>query len=360
MGLSSTIIDELENALKAGSTDRRMEVLQRITDLFVNNAKNFTSEQVALFDDVMGRLVKEIETRAVVELSKQLAPVPNAPAGIIRRLAWDDAVEVSGPVLAKSDRLTDGELVKLVGTKSQAHLAEIATRPTLNDAVTELLVQRADPEVANTLASNPGARFSETGLWQLAIKADGDERLSETVARRSDIPPYLFRQILSQATDKVRQKLLASAQPDTRRSIEHILGNITVQYKKAAISRDYATAQRRVRALGQDTEHIKVSLLEFAHQRKLPELIAALSVLSAVPIELVEQLVHDDNVFGLLVLCKVVALDWTIMHAIILARPNAEGPHSAEIESASATYLKLSASSAQRALRFWQASRKNR
>jgi len=269
-------------------------------------------------------------------------------------------VEVSGPVLAKSDRLTDGELVKLVGTKSQAHLAEIATRPTLNDAVTELLVQRADPEVANTLASNPGAHFSETGLWQLAIRADGDERLSETVARRSDIPPYLFRQIVSQATDKVRQKLLASAQPDTRRSIEQILGNISVQFKKAAISRDYAAAQRRVRALGQDTEQIKVSLLEFAHQRKLPELIAALSVLSAVPIELVEQLVHDDNVFGLLVLCKVVALDWTIMHAIILARPNAEGPHSAEIESASATYLKLSASSAQRALRFWQASRKNR
>ena len=360
MSLSSTIIDELENALRAGSTDRRMEVLQRITDLFVNNANNFTAEQITLFDDVMSRLVREIETRAIVELSKQLAPVPNAPAGIIRRLAWDDAVEVSGPVLAKSERLTDGELVELAETKSQAHLARIATRPKLNDAVTDVLVHRVDSEAANTLASNPGARFSETGLWQLANRADGDERLSETVARRSDIPPYLFRQILTQATDKVRHKLLASAQPDTRRSIEQILGNISVQYKKAAISRDYATAQRKVRALGQDTEQIKMSLLEFAHQRKLPELIAALAVLSAVPIELVEQLVHDDNVFGLLVLCKVVALDWTIMHAIILARPSTEGARSEAIENASATYLKLSASSAQRALRFWQASKKNR
>jgi uncharacterized protein (DUF2336 family) len=360
MDLSSTIIDELENALKAGSTDRRMEVLQRITDLFVNNAKNFTAAQVALFDDVMGRLVKEIELRAVVELSKQLAPVPNAPAGIIRRLAWDDAVEVSGPVLAKSDRLTEGELIKLAGAKSQAHLAQIATRTSLNDAVTDILVERGDPDVANTLAGNSGARFSETGLWQLALRADGDDRLSETVARRSDIPPYLFRQILTQATDKVRQKLLASAQPDTRRSIDQILANISVQFKKAAISRDYAAAQRRVRALGQDTEHIKLSLLTFAHERKLPELIAALSVLSAVPIELVEQLVHDENIFGLLVLCKVVALDWTIMHAIILARPGGEESRSLELDNASATYLKLSASSAQRALRFWQTSKKNR
>src|SRR6267143_1741151 len=172
MKLSPAIIDELENGLQAGTTDRRLEVLQRITDLFVHNARNFTEEQIALFDDVMGRLVREIENLALVELSRRLAPVPNAPGGIIRRLAWDGAVEVAGPVLAKSDRLTDGELIKLAGTKSQAHLAKIATRPTLNDAVTEFLVQRGDPEVANTLASNPGARFSETGLWQLAIKAD--------------------------------------------------------------------------------------------------------------------------------------------------------------------------------------------
>src|SRR4030088_128077 len=177
-----------------------MEVLQRITDLFVNNAKNFTTEQVALFDDVMGRLVKEIETRAVVELSKQLAPVPNAPAGIIRRLAWDDAVEVSGPVLAKSDRLTDGELVELAKTKSQMHLARIASRPALVEAVTYVLVEHGESEVAHMLAGNPGARFSETGLWQLVIRAKGDDRLSETVAGRCDIPPYLFRKILTQAT----------------------------------------------------------------------------------------------------------------------------------------------------------------
>src|SRR5258705_6172055 len=61
MKLSPAIIDELENGLQAGTTDRRMEVLQRITDLFVHNARNFTEEQIALFDDVMGRLLRENE-----------------------------------------------------------------------------------------------------------------------------------------------------------------------------------------------------------------------------------------------------------------------------------------------------------
>src|SRR6267143_5724110 len=126
MNLSPAIIDELESALKSGSTDRRMDVLRRITDLFINNAANFNAQQITLFDDVMGRLVKQIENRAIVELSTRLAPVPNAPVGIIQRLAWDDAIEVSGPVLAKSERLTDDELVKIAESKSRAHLAQIA------------------------------------------------------------------------------------------------------------------------------------------------------------------------------------------------------------------------------------------
>jgi uncharacterized protein (DUF2336 family) len=357
MKLSPAIVDELESALRAGTLDRRMEVLRRITDLFVHNARNFTEEQVAVFDDVMGRLVREIENLALVELSRRLAPIPNAPGGIIRRLAWDDAVEIAGPVLAKSDRLTDGELVELAKTKSQMHLARIASRTTLAEAVTDVLVEHGESEVAHMLAGNPGARFSETGLWQLVIRAKGDDRLSETVAGRCDIPRYLFRKILTQATGKVRQKLLASAQPDSRRAIEQVLADISVRLKKATISRDYAEARRNVRSLGQDTERIKTELPIFAEQKKLAELIAALSLLVAAPIEAVEELMHGD-VFGLLVLCKAAALDWAITHAIILSRPGADEARLSELDSASATYLKLSASSAQRVFRFWLAHRK--
>jgi uncharacterized protein (DUF2336 family) len=353
MSVSAVIIDELETALKVGSTDRRISVLRQITDLFADNAENFSPEQVALFDDVMGRLVREIEKRAVIELSGRIAPLPNAPTEIIRRLAWDDSIEVSAPVLAKSDRLTDGDLIELAQAKGQEHLAHIAARKTLNSAVTDVLVERGNKEVATKLASNAGAQFSETGMWQLVLRADGDDKLSEKVASRPDIPPHLFRQILSQATDKVRERLLTSAQPDTRRKIEKILADISVQFRKAVVSRDYGEAQRTVRSLGQDTERVKTELLTFARYKKLPELIAALSVLAAVPIELVEQLVHDHNIFGLLVLCKAVALDWTIMHAVILARPVAQELQSTELDEAYATYLKLSVSSAQRALRFW-------
>ncbi len=337
------IVDELENVLKEGSTDRRIVILQRVTDLFVNNSASFNAEQIQLFDHVMGQLASEIENRAMAELSSRLAPVANAPAGVIRRLAAHDSIEVSGPVLAASQKLTDSDLVQLSQTKSQEHLAQIARRPALNAAVTDVLVDRGNSAVAHTLADNSGARFSEPGFWQLVTRAEGDDGLSD----------------LLQATDKVRQRLLSSAQPESRRPLEKILAEIASEAKHKSISRDYAAAQKHVQSLGQETERIKGELLVFAKRNKLAELISALSVLSAVPIELVEQLVHDESVMGMLVLCKAIGLDWSIMHAVVLARPTASHMKESEIDEAYATYQKLSVSAAQRLLRFWQTKKKS-
>src|SRR5207244_12940881 len=98
-------------------------------------------------------------------------------------------------------------------------------------------------------------------------------------------------------------------------AISRRMVGISMQMRKSVISRHYAESQLHMRALGQDTERIKNELLILAADRKLTKLIAALSVICALPIELVEQLVEDDNVFGLLVLCKAASLDWNIVHA---------------------------------------------
>src|SRR6266446_5285852 len=94
----------------------------------------------SVFDQVMNRLVDHIETRTLAEVSARLAPVPTAPAGVIRRLAHDDAISVSGPVLAQSEQLTDEDLVEIARSKSQDHLAKIAIRRHLNEKVTDVLV----------------------------------------------------------------------------------------------------------------------------------------------------------------------------------------------------------------------------
>src|SRR5271170_4193239 len=116
------LIDELEAALTCGTNARRIEMLTRITDLFVGGAERYSEEQIGIFDDVMVRLVSTIEAKARAKLSYRLAPIANAPANVIHMLAFDDDIQVAEPILSKSERLAEPALLANANTKSQQHL----------------------------------------------------------------------------------------------------------------------------------------------------------------------------------------------------------------------------------------------
>src|SRR5712671_5965395 len=122
------IIAELEDAFQSGVSEKRVDMLRRVTDLFVGGANVYTEEHVALFDDVIGRLSRGIEAKVRAELSNRLAPIANAPLTVIKALGADDAIEVAAPVLTQSSRIRDEDLVEIINTKSQVHLLAISNR----------------------------------------------------------------------------------------------------------------------------------------------------------------------------------------------------------------------------------------
>ena len=108
-----SIGDEVEAAIAAGTAGKCTETVERVTALFLSSAGSYNSEQIELFGDVFERLVNTIELRAIAdvsarvalaELSTQLAPVPQAPAKLMRRQSRASA---SRPSLSRfrSDRL---------------------------------------------------------------------------------------------------------------------------------------------------------------------------------------------------------------------------------------------------------------
>ena len=111
---------------------------------FVYRAEQYDKEQVKLFDDVIVRLSAEIEKTALAELAIRLAPIPNAPLETVRTLARDPEVAVAGPLLSRSPRLADEDLVEIARAGSQAHLLAIGGRERLAESVTDVLVERCD------------------------------------------------------------------------------------------------------------------------------------------------------------------------------------------------------------------------
>src|SRR6201996_2789649 len=121
-----SLLDELQTTLAHGTVARRVETLRRVTDLFINGAVDYSDEQIGLFDDVFQCLTQQIEVSAKALLADRLAPIDPAPPHIIRTLAFDDAIEVAGPVLTQSVRIDDDTLIETARHKSQAHLLAIS------------------------------------------------------------------------------------------------------------------------------------------------------------------------------------------------------------------------------------------
>ena len=185
------LLDELQATLAHGTVARRVETLRKVTDLFINGAVDYSSEQIGLFDDVFQCLMHHIEASAKALLANRLAPIDTAPPQTIRALAFDDLIEVAAPVLSQSERLDDDALIETARTKSQAHLMAISTRRVLSGAVTDVLVQRGNDNVVQSTVNNPGAEFSERGFTRLVIRAEGDEDLATCVGLRPNIPRHL-------------------------------------------------------------------------------------------------------------------------------------------------------------------------
>ena len=168
-----SIFDEVETAISVGSAEKRLETIRRVTDLFLASAGSFNAEQIELFDDVLQRLMTTIELRAIAdvsarialaEISQQLAPIAQAPPGVVRRLARNDEITIAGPVLTESARLGPEELVELAHIKGELHLLAIAGRWWLKEVVTDALLARRYPSVSRRIAHNPGARLSAGGF----------------------------------------------------------------------------------------------------------------------------------------------------------------------------------------------------
>jgi uncharacterized protein (DUF2336 family) len=353
MNAQHTIIHELEQALAHGTTERRVETLQSITDLFVLGSGRYAADQIALFDDVFGRLVVEIELSARAVLARRLAPITTAPANILRMLAFDDAIEVAGPVLTHAEQLDDGLLVENASTKGQQHLLAISRRKLLSENVTDVLVQRGNDDVVHSTAQNAGAKFSATGFERMILRSDDNERLAMCVGSRRDLPRHQFVKLLSRASQAARAKLEA-LHPEKIEQVQHVVGEIAGHIQRTADvrPRDFASAKAVVEQLFAAGRLDERDVVDFAKAGQFEETTAALSLLCNLPIEVVERAMAQDSAEPALILAKAAGLSWETARAILALRAGKNGVPPEEFERNLANFAKLKSTTAQYVVRY--------
>ena len=349
------LIDELEAAVTSGTIARRIEMLTRVTDLFIDGAPRYSGEQIDVFDDVMVRLVSTIEAKARARLAHRLAPIANAPTHVINMLAVDDDIEVAHPVLSQSERVDESVLLASAGTKSQLHLFAIAQRKSLSEAVTDVLVERGDRDVVHSIVKNSGARFSDAGFRMLVKRSAGDDDLAVEVGMRSDIPRAHFLILLEKASSTVRSRL-AAENPQASSAIEGVVAEVVggIRHEARNASPDFAAAraaverQNRIRRLGEE------EIYQYARDRKFEETAIALSILCDTPIDVVERALLDPGAEIVLILAKVAGLSSTTTKAILLLRAADRGMSAKDLDMALASFNRLQPDTARRVLGFFR------
>ena len=353
MSESKSFLVELEDAVSRGTPESCSRALWHATDILI--AGRYSEDQIWTFGEIIGRLADEIEVAARVRLANKLAPSNNAPVNVITKLAFDDSIEVAGPVLRQSERLDTKLLVENARTKGQQHLLAISKRKSIPDEVTDVLVARGNSEVATSVAANNGASLSGSGFLNLVKRSENDSILAEHVGLRKDIPRHLFQQLISKASDEVKRKL-ARERPEMGSQVQTAVTAVTgmIHAKFGPASRNYFAAKRTIGKLHEQGGLNEEKLFELAYALKFDETAVALSLLCDLPIDVVERAVVDENKEIILILAKALDLSWTTTMSLLFLGAANFRITAGDLETMKSDFARLNVETSKKVLKVFQ------
>jgi len=357
MNEAKSLLEDLDDAIARGSDESRTRALWHATDLLITG--RYSADEISTFGEVIGRLADEIEVAARTQLSDLMVACDHAPLNVLHQLAFDDAIEVAGPVLRGSDRLDEQMLVESAMTKGQNHLLAISQRKSIGEAVTDVLVKRGNQEVVTSVARNEGARFSGSGLLHMVRRAEGDSILAEQLGLRKDVPRHVFQQLIAKASEDVRRRL-ESERPEMMSQLQSSVTEVTgaLQSKFGPSSRSYFVAKRVVTTQHRQGNLNQDSISNYARQHRFDEVQIGLSLLSALPVDVIERALMDRNREMLLMLCKALDFAWDTTMSLLFLGAKDHLITARELKDAEREFGRLKVETSRSILKFYQ-SRKN-
>jgi uncharacterized protein (DUF2336 family) len=189
--------------------------------------------------ETLTALVADAAVRVRSAIADVLKEMPLAPRALILRLAQDQAVMVSTPIIRFSPLLTTEDLLSLIAeARSSGIVTAVAGRPGIDAQVSDAVAATADSAAIGALLSNRTAQIREATLDALIEHATDHVEWHEPLVHRPTLPPRAasalaeivatnLLEVLAQRADlspalakEMRQRLasrLAPAQPAPRR-----------------------------------------------------------------------------------------------------------------------------------------------
>lgn len=351
MSEKASHLESLARLTRENSDTGRQQLLHEVTDLFMEAPESLSQREIAYFDEIMGRIVTDVETMVRQHLSETIAKVANAPPDLITSLA-NDRIEVALPVLVGSEVLEDDDLVKIVENRGQEHMKAISTRSSVAEKVTDALVVKGNDTVLETLAGNDGARFSRGGMKTIVERAKDNESLNRTLVSRQDMPEDLTKEMFWRVSWAMREQILDADGDLDEVQVEALMKETEQWFAAQEAARELNPADGFITRKEKLNQLDNGLLLKLIRHQEMPEFVAGLGRLARIDLETAHQTVFDPTGEKLAIVCKALDMNHDVF-AEILMLTDFEGARSlADTDALLDVYNKITREVAQRALRF--------
>lgn len=182
--------------------------------------------------EAMETLARDQVTRVRAILSEALQHVVDAPREVIRILAEDAAIEVSGPVLEHSPVLTDEDLLEIIEQgPAKGGVNAISRRRNVSEEVADAIVGTDDVDAIAELLGNDSAQIREETLDDLIERADSIELWQAPLVGRPTLPKGAAQRLAKFVAENLLDVLQQRADLDAtqlaavKREVENRLGD---------------------------------------------------------------------------------------------------------------------------------------
>ena len=356
MTVASTLsrLPELIAMAEDGSSEKRRALLRELTEHFFGTAARTATED-ALYGAVLTSLAADMETAVRAELAARFAHTPDAPQALIRHLANDEAA-VAGAILTTSPVLTDDDLLGVVRQHGQVHLRAVSARPSVSEAVSEVIVERGDDETLGALLRNDGAKLSRKSSEAAVERARVNPALHEATVSRATLPADLLNEMYFVVEARLRTRILEQNARMDPALLESALaaGRARIATDDGALPADYAECSAYVEELKAAGQLTPQMLARFLRSGGTTSFLIALAQLSDIDFHTARQIVERRELDALAVVCKSADLDRALFLTYAMVLLNDDGDAMAKAHAYARMYAELSRDAALRTLRFWR------
>lgn len=308
----------------------RARLYGSLAGLFESAGATLSPHEREMMAGIMAQLAQQVEMSVRNALAEKLANDPSAPPELILLLA-NDRIEVARPILERTQRITEDDLLGLIQKTTAQHHVSIAGRPDVTERLSAELARSAFAEVVVALLRNHRARISGETMDGLVERSRATEGFQAPLLARPDMSPQHAERMCAFVSQTLQEYILRHFKVDPERIKASTAAAATEAAGRLAEASGPARVVEKLHAAGQLRPAF---LMKCLHQGQMDMFEAGFSRLLGLPPETTRLVTYHDDPQVLALACHAVGLDKAVFGTIFnLTRSAKGGPLSVPVNA---------------------------